>query len=292
MSESRIARRELGDFLASRRRLIDPLLTGLATTGTRRVPGPRREEVSVLSGVSVTWYTWLEQGRDVNPSRQVLDALADTFRLTEAESRYLLGLGGHPDDRRDAPPVLPEPAQRFLDALGTSPAYALTDRWDIVGWNRAYALLYPAVATVDVGERNLLWLVFTDPSVRALLADWATDSRRFLAQFRAETGARVGDPRHVDLVERLRAASEPFRTSWDSHDVEGFVSRERHFEHPVVGPLTFEHHQLTFADSPRLHVVVYTAAEGRTAFADHVTTTAGRKSRRPVDAEAARPSSW
>jgi transcriptional regulator with XRE-family HTH domain len=270
MHESRIARRELGDFLASRRRLVDPRLAGMAVTGTRRVSGLRREEVSVLSGVSVTWYTWLEQGRDVNPSRQVLNALAEPLRLSDAERRYLLTLGGYPDDTADLPPVMPKHGQTFLDALGSSPAYALTGRWDIVGWNRAYELLYPGVAAVDPADRNLLWLVFTDPSVRELLADWPTDSRRFLAHFRAETGRRVGDPDHGALVEALKASSEPFQTSWDNHAVEGFVSRARHFNHPVLGPLTFEHHQLTFADSPRLQVVAYTAPKDLTAFADYV----------------------
>lgn len=270
MPKPPIARRELGGFLASRRRLVDPGLTGLAMTGARRVPGLRREEVSVLSGVSVTWYTWLEQGRDVNPSRQVLNALAEPLRLSDAERRYLLTLGGYPDDTADLPPVMPEHGQPFLDALGTSPAYALTGRWDIVGWNRAYELLYPGIAAVDPADRNLLWLVFTDPSVRELLADWPTDSRRFLAHFRAETGRRVDDPDHSALVETLKTASEPFRTSWDDHAVEGFVSRERHFNHPVLGPLTFEHHQLTFADSPRLHVVAYTAPTEHTAFAHYV----------------------
>jgi hypothetical protein len=115
---------------------------------------------------------------------------------------------------------------------------------------------------VPAAERNLLWLVFTDPAVRSLLADWAGDSRRFLTQFRAEVGPRLADPEVVDLVARLEAASPHFRTGWASHDVDRFSSSERRFEHPCVGTLLLEHHQLTPADAPGLQLVVYTAAEG------------------------------
>lgn len=259
--EQKVERQELADFLLSRRRQSDPRDSGLTVTGVRRVTGLRREEVSVLSGVSVTWYTWLEQGRDVNPSQQVLDALASTLRLSEAEHRYLLKLGGYPSGPTSGRATLSEHGQTFLDALGTSPAYAITDRWDIVSWNRAYELLYPGVASVAEADRNLLWLVFTDPSVRELLADWTNDSRRFLAHFRAEVGQRISDPHYGDLIDRLKTASTPFRTGWDDHAVEGFISRERHFHHPVLGPLTFDHHQLTFADTPQVNLVAYTATK-------------------------------
>jgi hypothetical protein len=157
---------------------------------------------------------------------------------------------------------MPAHVQRLLDALGPSPAYAITAGWTIVGWNRAYERLYPGVAAVPATERNLLWLVFTDPAVRSLLADWAGDSRRFLTQFRAEVGPRLADPEVVDLVARLSAASPHFRTGWASHDVDRFSSSERRFEHPRVGTLLLEHHQLTPADAPGLQLVVYTAAEG------------------------------
>lgn len=157
---------------------------------------------------------------------------------------------------------MPAHVQRLLDALGPSPGYAITAAWTIAGWNRAYERLYPGVAAVPPAERNLLWLVFTDPAVRELLGDWTTDSRRFLTQFRAEVGPRLADPEVVDLVARLEAASPHFRAGWASHDVDRFSSSERRFEHPQVGTLLLEHHQLTPADAPGLHLVVYTAAEG------------------------------
>lgn len=263
-----VARRELAEFLVSRRRQIDPRAVGLPAGGQRRTPGLRREEVALLSGVSHTWYTWLEQARDIRPSRQVIDALARTLQLSPAEHEYVLRLAGHgraaPD--RDAPngdgAEMPAHVQRLLDALDPSPAYVITASWSIVGWNRGYARLYPGVATVPAAERNLLWLVFTDPAVRDLLADWATDSRRFLTQFRAEVGPRLADPEVVDLVARLSAVSAHFRAGWASHDVDRFSSGERRFEHPRVGSLLLEHHQLTPADASDLQLVVYTAASG------------------------------
>jgi transcriptional regulator with XRE-family HTH domain len=261
------ARRELGAFLTLRRRSVDPHSLGLPLGGNRRTPGLRREEVALLAGVSHTWYTWLEQGRDIRPSRSVLDALARTLRLSPAEHEYALRLAGHGSAPAPGGPGMPAHLQRLLDALSPSPAYVITASWSIVGWNAAYERFYPGVAAAPAGSRNLLELVFTDPAVRQLLGDWPTDSRRFLAQFRAEVGPRLADPDVIDLVERLRAASPEFRAGWASHGVDRFSAGERRFEHPVVGTLLLEHHQLTPADAPGLHVVVYTAAEGTGAAA-------------------------
>lgn len=260
------ARRELAEFLASRRRQVTPSAVGLPAGTNRRTPGLRREEVALLAGVSHTWYTWLEQGRDIRPSRQVIDALARTLRLSDAEHEYVLRLSGNGGTRSDgSPDAMPAHLQRLLDALGTSPAYAITSSWSIVGWNSAYERLYPGVATASAADRNLLWAVFTDPAVQDLLGDWTTDSRRFLTQFRAEVGPRLADPAVVDLVTRLQAASPSFREGWASHDVDRFSSTERRFEHPTVGTLVLEHHQLTPADAPGLQLVVYTPADGDSA---------------------------
>jgi transcriptional regulator with XRE-family HTH domain len=257
------ARRELAEFLGSRRRQVNPAAVGLPAGGNRRTPGLRREEVALLAGVSHTWYTWLEQGRDIHPSRQVMDALARTLRLSPAEHDYLLRLSGHGGAPASRPfDGVPAHLQRLMDALIPSPVYAITSSWAIVGWNSAYERLYSGVAEMPASDRNLLWAVFTDPAVRTLLGDWETDSRRFLTQFRAEVGPRLTDPDVVDLVGRLQAASPAFREGWASHDVDRFTSTERRFEHPDVGSLVLEHHQVTPADAPGIQLVVYTAVEG------------------------------
>ncbi len=256
-------RRELAEFLSSRRRQLAPGAVGLPAGANRRTPGLRREEVALLAGVSHTWYTWLEQGRDIRPSRQVVDALARTLQLSAAERAYVMRLSGNdPVPAAEPLDAVPAHLQRLMDALGPSPAYAITSTWSIVGWNAAYERLYPGVSGLPVGDRNLLWVVFTDPAVRRLLGDWATDSRRFLAQFRAEVGPRLADPEVVELVTRLQSASPAFREGWASHDVDRFTSTERRFEHPAVGTLRLEHHQLTPADAPGLQLVVYTPTEG------------------------------
>ena len=261
MAEQR--RAELGAFLRARRENLSRTDAGLPPVGRARTTGLRREEVSYLSGVSVTWYTWLEQGRDIHPSRQVLDALARTLRLTVTEHAYLLSLAGYSTAvATGRPPVATAPPalQRFMDALANSPAYTVTADWRIAGWNAAYAELYPGVATARAEDRNLLWLVFTDPFVRELLPDWDVTSRRFVAEFRADAGPRLGDPAYLDLVSRLEEASPEFRSAWAAHDIEGFASRERVFRHPTAGLITLEHHQFVPSDHPDLHVVVYTPA--------------------------------
>lgn len=257
-------RRELGTLLRTRRGQLDRTELGVPVLARSRTGGLRREEVAALSGVSVTWYTWLEQGREISPSRQVIDALARTLRLSPAEHGYALALAGHapPDPGTPPGPVLaPPPVQRLLDQLAGSPAFVLTRGWDIAGWNAAYAALYPGVATVDPADRNLLALVFTDPVVRRLLPDWAEDSRRFLAEFRAEVGAHLGDEGVAAVVRRLLAVSPEFAAGWTTHDIEGFTSRERRFHHPRVGDLTLEQHKLTPADQPALGLVVYTPVQ-------------------------------
>ncbi|MFJ8818685.1 helix-turn-helix transcriptional regulator [Amycolatopsis thermoflava] len=251
--------RALGEFLRDRRTRLVRADLDLPPVGRNRTTGLRREEVAYLSGVSVTWYTWLEQGRDINPSREVLDAIARTLRLTGAEHAYVLSLAGYsapPPPAAPKPAAAPQHVQRLLDALAQSPAYAVAPDWQITGWNAAYAALYPNVATVPAQDRNLLWLVFTDPYVRQLLPDWEVTSRRFLAEFRAEAGPRLGEFGY--LIDRLRAASDHFRAGWESLGVERFASRERLFRHPVAGELLLEHHQLTPQDHPGLHLVVYT----------------------------------
>ncbi|MET0474761.1 MAG: helix-turn-helix transcriptional regulator [Mycobacterium sp.] len=267
MSAETARRSELGAFLRARRELIPRAAHNLPPLPRGRVNGLRREEVSYLCGVSVTWYTWLEQGRQINPSRQVLDAVAQTLQLSGAEHGYVLGLAGYaPAEPTEPLAVAPAPPhiQRLLDELGDRPAYALAADWSIAGWNAAYAALYPNVGRADPENRNLLWLVFTDPAVRELLDDWEVTSRHFLAEFRAETASRLTDSRIQELVARLREASPEFREGWDGHPIAGFESRERIFHHPIAGALHLEHHQLRASDRPDLQLVIYTPLDDET----------------------------
>jgi hypothetical protein len=252
-------RRQLGAFLRARRRRVVRGELGLPAVG-RRGTGLRREEVSYLSGVSVTWYTWLEQGREITPSRQVLDAVARTLRLSGPEHAYLLSLAGYSAPRGEPEPALQVPAHvtRLLDALEDLPAYVLAPDWTIVAWTPAFAATYPGVTTAAEGDRNLLWLVFTDPYLRDMQADWEFHSARHLAEFRAEAGPRLGEPALARLVDRLLEASEHFRDNWQNHDIEGFTSRERIYHHPIVGDLHLELHRMVLSDQPHLRLMIYT----------------------------------
>jgi len=250
----------MGQFLTSRRRQLVRAHLGLPDIAGRITPGLRREEVAYLAGVSVTWYTWLEQGRDITPSRQVVDSLARTLRLSHAEHVYLSALAGHsaPHPTEDpSPGTAPAHVQRLLDAFAEYPALAITPDWAIVAWNAAYAGLYPNVATVDAADRNFLWLLFTDPYLRALMPDWEFTGLYNVASFRAEAGTRLGEPPFADLVSRLFQTSEAFRTAWETYDIERLPSRERLFRHPEVGDLHVEQHNLAPSGEPGLQVVVF-----------------------------------
>jgi transcriptional regulator with XRE-family HTH domain len=252
---------ELGEFLTARRRQLVRADVALPPIGGRNFVGLRREEISVLSGVSMTWYTWLEQGREIKPSRQVLNALAHALRLSVVEHTYMLSLAGYSAPQPasgPAPRRVPAHVQRLLDAVEGLPAYAIAPDWEISGWNTAYAALYPNVVSVPAADRNLLWLVFTDPYLRELMPDWEFVSRRLLAQFRADTGPRLEDRCLSRLVRRLLEASQHFRAGWESHDIEGFTPQVRLFRHPVVGDLQLEQHRLAASDEPNLLVVIYT----------------------------------
>ena len=252
-------RDQLAEFLRARRDALTPSEVGLPEGRGRRTKGLRREEVVLLAGVSVTWYTWLEQGRPINASVDVLEALARTLRLDDAERRHLLTLASRPagdsqgdvDDLTDAPDAL----VRLITAMEPAPAYVLGPRWEFLAWNRAQSRLYPMIDRLVLPERNLLWVIFAEPTAQALVADWPEQARRILAEFRAGTARLGADPQVVTLVEQLRAASPAFAEWWPQQDVAGFETRVRRYHHPRAGELAFEYQQLTPSEWPGLRVV-------------------------------------
>ncbi|GAB2722287.1 helix-turn-helix transcriptional regulator [Arthrobacter bambusae] len=254
----------MGQFLRDRRGNLVRAELGLPPIGRSRTLGLRREEVASFAAVSITWYTWLEQGREINASRQVLEAIARVLGLTGAEKSYLLALGGYAPVPDAEVAVIEEPpahVKRLLDSVDF-PAFAVAPDWGIAGWNRAYAGLYSRIAAVDLADRNLLWLIFTDPHLREMLPDWEETSRHFVAEFRAEAGARLGSAAHTTLINRLIEASPEFAKLWADRGVERFASRQRVFLHPAVGELVFEQHRLAPSDAPELHLVMYAPVPG------------------------------
>jgi transcriptional regulator with XRE-family HTH domain len=249
----------LGRFLTARRRRLRRAELGLPPAGGR-LSGLRREEVAYLTGVSVTWYTWLEQGR-ARPSRHVLNALAKTFRLSAAEYAYMVSLAGHTAPHRIVEPAcqeIPAQVQRLLDSLADLPTYVIAQDWAYIAWNAAYSELYPGLSTMPAADRNLLWLLFTDPYLRDLIPDWELTVRYNVAAFRAGAGRELSEPPFCDIVDRLFNASTPFYEVWENHPVDVLSSRKRVFHHPTAGELHCEQHTMKPSDHPDLHMVIYT----------------------------------
>jgi transcriptional regulator with XRE-family HTH domain len=256
--QAMVRRSDLAEFLRARRGAVTPEQVGLVPGPRRRTPGLRREEVALLAGVSVSWYTWLEQGRPINVSTDVLDALSRALQLDAVESHHLAQLAAQNTDaagpvRR---PDVPDWAHRLLVTLEPAPAYLLGPTWDYLAWNRAQARLFPILDTLEPEERNLVWAMFVLPETRAMIVDWEDEARQVLSQFRAETTPIRDDPTVVGLVARLRAASPEFDRWWPRHDVAGFRGRTRRFRHPQLGEVEFEYEQLVASGAPDLHLVV------------------------------------
>ena len=249
-------RDELAAFLRTRRDSLTPADVGLPSGRSRRTPGLRREEIAMLAGVSVTWYTWLEQGRRINASVDVLEALARAMQLDDAQRRHLLTLatravGPVIDEVDDAPDAL----VRLIAAMEPAPAYVLGPRWEFLAWNRPQARLYPVIERLEPPDRNLLWVVFAEPSARQLIGEWTDQARRIIAEFRAGTASLRDDPQVVDLIQRLQSASPEFAEWWPQIDVAQFQTRLRSYHHPRAGELVFEYQQLTPSEWPSLRVV-------------------------------------
>jgi transcriptional regulator with XRE-family HTH domain len=258
-------RAELAEFLRAHREALTPEMVKLPRGRGRRTPGLRREEVALLAGVSVTWYTWLEQGRRINASADVLRAIGRALRLDDAGQDHLVSLAhptGTPAPAIETPDELPSALRRLIDRFDPAPAYVLGPHWQFAGWNAAEARLYPPIERLPERERNLVWVLFADPAVRELIVDWDIHARQALAEFRAGTIPVRHDPEMVALVDQLCAVSEEFRRWWPEHDVARFETRLRRFNHPRAGLLTFENQQLTPSEWPSLRVVVLLPVPG------------------------------
>jgi len=223
-----IRRGELGAFLRSRRERITPEQVGLRPSRRRRTPGLRREEVAQLAGVGVTWYTWLEQGRDINASAQVLDAIARTLLFDPHERTHLFTLAGAPDTTIAGEcRTLAPSAQLLLDQLEPFPALIVNARYDLLAFNRVWASSFPHLDTIPLEDRNVLWLIFTDPAWRKVVLDWEDASARVVAQYRAAMAEHVAEPAWKSLVSRLHRASPEFTAVWERHEIGRASCRER-----------------------------------------------------------------
>jgi transcriptional regulator with XRE-family HTH domain len=262
-----VRRRELGTFLRSRRERLRPEQVGLRPSRRRRTPGLRREEVAQLAGVGVTWYTWLEQGRDINPSAQVLDAIARTLRFDTHEHSHLFtlaGVGSATATIADECKTLCPTAQPLIDKLEPFPACVVNARLDLLAYNRVYASFFDGIEGIPIEDRNVLWLSFTDPRWREAIVDWDEIVGRMVAEYRAAMADHLDEPAWKELLARLHRTSPEFGAVWDRHDVQGVESRTKRAMHPTVGLLSLNYTNLWLGPQLGARVIAFSPADART----------------------------
>jgi transcriptional regulator with XRE-family HTH domain len=260
-----LRRRELGAFLRSRRERIRPEQVGLPPSRRRRTPGLRREEVAQLAGVGVTWYTWLEQGRDIHPSAEVLDAIARALLFDAHEHSHLFTLAGVATTTIAEQCLgLCTTVQPLLDQLAPFPAIVVNARLDLLAFNRVHASFFDDLDAMPIEDRNLLWLSFTHPRWREVIVDWDDVVGRMVAEYRAAMAEHLDEPAWKTLVARLHRASPEFTAFWERHDVQGIESRTKRARHPVVGLLRLEYTNLWLAPGLGTRIVAFTPADERT----------------------------
>jgi transcriptional regulator with XRE-family HTH domain len=209
-------RKELGDFLQVLRQRSAPEAFGFPTGTRRRTQGLRREEIAQLAGISPTWYTWLEQGRDVNVSADALTRLARALQLTRSERAYLFEMAGRRDSEESEPEddTAPAALTALLDDIA-APAYIMGRYWDMLAWNKPAAELFTGWLDQPQSRTpNLLRFVFLEPAARKLIVDWDIRARRLAAEFRADSRTRLEEPALQKLVEELSQASPEFTQFW------------------------------------------------------------------------------
>lgn len=259
-------RTELGQFLRTRRGALKPEDLGLHSFGRRRrVPGLRREEVAQVAGVSVAYYTRLEQGHSDNVSVEVLDAIARALRLTDAQHLYLTQLAKPKPDKKKAPCPRPQylrPAlQQLLDALEV-PAYVTGRRADILGWNRLAAALFGNWDELPPQERNWARLVFLSPTTRNVFVDWDGKAAAIVSMLRMDASRCPDDPLLAALVGELSVKSEEFRRLWAAYELRRKSHGSLRLTHPLVGELSVSYEILHLPDDPELAMITYHAEPG------------------------------
>jgi transcriptional regulator with XRE-family HTH domain len=275
-------REELGKFLKARRARLSPEDFGMPGGPRRRTPGLRREELALLAGVGVTWYTWLEQGREINVSTQVLDAVATTLRLDRAERWHMYRLAEATPLRAGAErgPVSAE-VREIVYSLDPLPATLTNGRFDILVSNAAHEDLFWEWHSLPCVHKNTLWCCVTEPTARDKFPQYDEEVPYLVARMRAAYARHVGDPDWEEDIRRLCGMSREFAELWARHEVAEPEPRVRTFIHAAAGPLTFTASELELPVMPGTRITVYTPA-------DEGTRTRLPLTRRP--ATAARPS--
>ncbi len=251
----------LGEFLRTRRERLTPEEVGLVSYGRRRIPGLRREEVAQLAYIGTSWYTSLEQGRDVNPSEDVLNNIANALRLTEDERRHLHLLAKPAQHERQAEHQIHLGLERTIRALDPNPAFVLGRYWDLLAWNRAAGVVFRLPPfNSESKPPGLNWIRYLLTELGSDTEDWESGARVLVAQFRADYARFPHDAGFQELIEEFMQTSWLFREAWPLHDVQVPTDRHKRRYDPRIGELEFEHVVLQPPANPDLKIMIYTAS--------------------------------
>jgi transcriptional regulator with XRE-family HTH domain len=261
-----LQRAQLSEFLKSCRARREPASVGLVPAARRRSKGLRREDVAALAGLSATWYTWLEQGRNVHPSEQILERLSGALGLSAAERDYLFMLAQRRPPRPAANPGEPlRPAvHRMLDALNI-PALVHTRRWDVVAWNAVWTRCFPDFGQRPMGDRNLLRILLTAADFQRNPDEQEEIARRILPTVRLDYTQAGDDPAFDALIEELSASCPIFDRLWHSPEISHFPEGIYTASYPGIGPIAFEHTAYSVASSPNLRLLMFSPADALSA---------------------------
>ncbi|OIK21696.1 helix-turn-helix transcriptional regulator [Bacillus amyloliquefaciens] len=253
-------RKELGDFLKTRRARSSPQDFGLPIGPRRKTEGLRREEAAQLAGIGVTWYTWLEQGRDIQVSSDVLEAISRVFRLNEEEKEHLFLLANQPLLSKVGRPLVESVnsvLKNVLSQLEYCPTYVTDEKLNIVSWNKAAAVVFGDFNKMNDRDRNAVWRCFTSIEYRELFLNWEDHAQRLIAQFRLAYTRFVGDEWFKDIIKELTNKSPEFRNWWPKHEVLGTPCGKKTLLHPLVGEMIMDHITLQVYDAPELKLTIY-----------------------------------
>ncbi|MFI7384863.1 helix-turn-helix transcriptional regulator [Streptomyces sp. NPDC049813] len=265
-SADALRRAELAAFLRSRRERVTPDQVGLPHTARRRTPGLRREEVAHLASVGITWYTWLEQGRALNVSAGVLDAVTRALRMDPSERAHAFALAGAADPRAvPVSPAVTPTVLRLLKRLEPYPAEVKNARYDVLAHNDAYAAVFGDPAELDPAHRNALWMMFRYDRWRTRFLDRDVMLPELIAKYRKAMAEHIGDPAWKAPVDELLAVSPEFRALWERREVASMVSHVKRYQHAEAGLLRLEHRHMWLApENGAYRVVAYLPADDET----------------------------
>ncbi|MGP7818648.1 helix-turn-helix transcriptional regulator [Niallia sp. 01092] len=259
-------RKELGGFLKTRRARLSPQDVGLPIGPRRKIKGLRREEVAQLAGIGITWYTWLEQGRDIQVSSEVLESISRVFRLNEEEKEHLFLLANQPLFSKAGKPLVDSvnsAVENLLSQLEFCPTYVTDEKLNIVNWNKAAAVVFGDFNKMDNKDRNAVYRCFISKEYRALFLNWEDHAQRLIAQFRLVYTRFIGDEWFKDMIEELTEKSAEFRAWWPKHEVLGNPFGKKTIVHPLVGEMVMNHITLQVYDAPELKLTIYQPCQER-----------------------------